>query len=175
MPKLNTIVPRLVLEIYLSHVARMVKNFETSEVNLDRDVDGSSKYKLQNASETNKQHEGGNLTTLLNPAEIDNCSLTISEEEDKDGESEYLNPNMNHSKSFSSESGIFQLTIKISLVSILLLSVLLLVVIFSIPTPYDHGADSVQQDLGSNHVEKNQLYLVNAKFRSIIFKHFPSI
>ena len=117
-----------------------------------------------------------NLASVI-PYVIDTCFLTIykEEEDEEDGEFEYLNPNMNYRKSFSLERGIFQLTIKISLVSILLLSVLLLVIIFSIPTHYDHGADNIQHDLGSNQAEENGLYLVNAKFRSIIFKHFPNI
>ena len=159
-------------------MARMVKkHFEISRVNLERDADGSANFNLQDTRETILKENMLNNGEDLIPAVIDTCFLTMYKEEvDKeDGESEYLNPNMNYRKSYSSESGLFQLTIKISLVSIFLLSVLLLVIIFSIPNHYDHGADNIQQDLGLNHAEENRLYLVNAKFRSIIFKHFPNI
>ena len=88
-----------ILETDLSHVARMVKeNFEPSHVNLERNIGGSYRYKVQDTSETilreNLQTEEENLITLLNPAVIDSCSLTISKEEDKDGESGYLYPDM---------------------------------------------------------------------------------
>ena len=105
------------------------------------------------------------ITNSESLAQVTSCSLAIPEDNEVN-EFEDDNPVMNYNHSNFSESGLFQLTIKISLVSIFLLSLLLVGVIFSIPTPYNHGQDNSERKFRVDHVEGSHFSVVNTKFRS---------
>ena len=155
----------------MKQVARIVqKNFLPLPNEIERN--GTTPHNLDHLNPCGSSPCGNfqirieDLPSLANSnTPVTSCSIDIPEDNEV-SESEDDNLIMNYNRSNFSESGLFQLTIKISLVSIFLLSLLLLAVIFSIPTPYNHGQENSERKFRVDHVEGSHFSVVNTKFRS---------